>query len=289
MFSPDELVTLRRAYARQILFTAGVDNADLETAFAHVLREAYLGPGPWPIANWSGGYRRTPDADPAWLYADLLVGIVPERGLNNGQPSAHALWIAAADPQPGDHIVHLGAGIGYYSAILGELAGPKGALTAIELDPDLAARAAANLASLGHARVLAGDGCTVDFAPADVIYVNAGAARPLAGWLDRLKDGGRLLIPLTTGQNFALRPAESPMPSGAMFRITRRGADFAADFIGPIAIFPCAGARDDASEQALAAGFAKRGYRNVKRLRLGDDVPDEECWVKAPGWALTYR
>jgi protein-L-isoaspartate(D-aspartate) O-methyltransferase len=129
----------------------------------------------------------------------------------------------------------------------------------------------------------------VDFAPADVIYVNAGAARPLAIWLDRLKEGGRLLIPLTSGQNFALRPAEIPMPSGAMFRITRRGPDFSADFIGPIAIFPCAGARDELCEQALAAGFAKRGYRDVKRLRLDNDVPDEECWVKAPGWALTYR
>jgi protein-L-isoaspartate(D-aspartate) O-methyltransferase len=289
MFSPEELVTLRRAYAKQILFTAGVENAALEAAFAHVRREVYLGPGPWPIAKWSGGYRQTPDADPAWLYANLLVGIVPERGLNNGEPSSQALWIAAANAQPGEHIVHIGAGIGYYSAILAALVGPSGAVTAIELEPELAARAAANLAPLGQMLVLEGDGCTLDFAPADVIYVNAGAARPLSAWLDRLKEGGRLLIPLTTERNFGLRPAEIPMPSGAMFRITRRGSDFAAEYIGPIAIFPCAGARDDASEQALAAGFAKRGYRDVKRLRMADDVPDEECWVKAAGWALTYR
>ena len=44
---------------------------------------------------------RLRDADPAWLYSDILVGIVPERGLNNGQPSGHANWIAAAAPAPG--------------------------------------------------------------------------------------------------------------------------------------------------------------------------------------------
>ena len=59
------------------------------------LREAYLGPGPWPILRWPG-YTSTPDADPAWLYSDILVGILPERHLNNGQPSAHALWISAS-------------------------------------------------------------------------------------------------------------------------------------------------------------------------------------------------
>jgi protein-L-isoaspartate O-methyltransferase len=33
--------------------------------------------------------------------------------------------------------------------------------------------------------------------PADVIYVNAGATRPADVWLDRLKEGGRLILPLT--------------------------------------------------------------------------------------------
>jgi protein-L-isoaspartate(D-aspartate) O-methyltransferase len=37
--------------------------------------------------RWSCGYRATPDADPAYLYTDDAIGIVPERNLNNGQPS----------------------------------------------------------------------------------------------------------------------------------------------------------------------------------------------------------
>jgi protein-L-isoaspartate(D-aspartate) O-methyltransferase len=46
-----------------------------------------------------------------------VIGILPERNLNNGQPSLHAALIAAAAPQPGEHVVHVGAGLGYYTAI----------------------------------------------------------------------------------------------------------------------------------------------------------------------------
>src|SRR5918992_853500 len=82
----------------------------LARATRNVRREDYLGPGPWPILHWGGGYLATPDVDLAWLFADVLVGIVPERDLNNGQPSAHAMWIAAAAPAMGEHVVHVGAG-----------------------------------------------------------------------------------------------------------------------------------------------------------------------------------
>ncbi len=261
-------------------------NPALEAAYADVLREVYLGPGPWQILRWPGGYITTPDADPAWLYSDILVGIVTERKLNNGQPSAHATWIAAAAPKTGEHVVHVGAGVGYYSAIMAHMAGPSGMLTAIEFDAGLAARAASNLAHLPNAQVLQGDGSTIPFAPADVIYVNAGASRPATAWLDGLKEGGRLILPLTTAANFAL---DVSGPTGAVFRITRRAEGFDADFIGPIGVFPCEGGRDETSEQALANAFKKGGFERVKRLRRTDDVVDTDCWVKAPGWSLTYH
>ena len=289
MFDTAELAVLRRAYARQVTFLGEATSPALEDAYANVPREAFLGRGPWPVLRWPGGYLQTPDADPAWLYSDTLIGIVPERGLNNGQPSAHATWIAAAAPAPGEHVVHVGAGVGYYSAIMGYLVGPAGALTAVEFDLSLAARAAANLAHLANARVLQGDGKVVSFAPADVIYVNAGASRPADAWLDGLKDGGRLILPLTTSSNFGQRGDFLTRPTGAVFRITRRGAAFDADYIGPVMVFPCEGLREETSERALAGAFDKGGFRDVKQLRRTDDVPDEDCWVKAPGWSLTYR
>ena len=77
------------------------------------------------------------------------------------------------------------------------LVGSSGAVTAIEYDSSLAARARETLASLSNVTVVQGDGAAVDFAPADVIYVKAGATHPADPWLDGLTDGGRLLLPLT--------------------------------------------------------------------------------------------
>src|SRR5882757_1605670 len=111
MFEANELSAIRLSFAKQITFHAQTENRALESAFAAVKRECFLGPGPWPIFKWPKGYKNTPDNDPAWLCADVLVGIDTERGLNNGQPSAHAHWISAVGPAPGDHLVHIGAGV----------------------------------------------------------------------------------------------------------------------------------------------------------------------------------
>src|ERR1700738_1748604 len=72
------------------------------------------------------------------------------------QPSLHAALIAAPAPQPGEHVLHIGVGVGYYTAILAELVGATGRVTAIEYDAELAARATANFAQTPHARVVHG-------------------------------------------------------------------------------------------------------------------------------------
>ena len=108
----EELAIVRRAYAKHVVANADVDDARVEAAFAAVRREHFLGPGPWLMPRWSRRYVPTPSDDPVYLYQDALVGIVPERDLNNGQPSLHALLIAAAASRPGQHVVHIGAGVG---------------------------------------------------------------------------------------------------------------------------------------------------------------------------------
>jgi protein-L-isoaspartate(D-aspartate) O-methyltransferase len=108
----------------------------------------------------------TPSADPVYLYIKGVIGILPERNLNNGEPSLHAALIASAAPQPGEHVVHIGAGVGYYTAIMAELVGASGRVTAIELDAGLAARATTNFAMAPKVRVIEGDGTRVAFDPA---------------------------------------------------------------------------------------------------------------------------
>ncbi|WP_083900763.1 protein-L-isoaspartate O-methyltransferase [Azospirillum sp. B4] len=286
MFEESELAAIRLSFAKQIVFQAQSDNSVLETAFARVRREQFLGPGPWPIFKWPKGYRSTPDQDPAWLCADVLVGIDLDRGLNNGQPSAHAHWISAVRPVPGDHLVHIGAGVGYYTAIMAEMVGLEGRVTAVEYDPDLAARAADNLASYSNVEVIAGDGSIAHFDPADVIYVNAGASHPADSWLDNLKDGGRLLLPLTTDANFS-KPSATQL-SGAIFLVQRIGDGFRAAFVSPAAIIPCEGMRDQESERALVEAFQRPGIQNVRNLVRHGSLADGDCWLRSPGWSLTY-
>jgi len=289
MFSQPELAIIRRAYAKQILAAARVRDERLEAAFADVRREDYLGPGPWPIPRLDT-YELTPDSDPVYLYTNTLVGIIPERKLNNGEPSLHARLIAAAAPAPGEHVIHIGPGTGYYTAILAHMVGASGRVTAIEFDAELARRAAENLRSDSRVKVTHGDGARTPLEPADVIYVNAGATRPMDSWLDALNDGGRLILPLSTNKGFQYDGPPLPiLKRGAVFRIERQQDGFAAKAISAVGIIPCEGARDEVSEAALAAALERGGSESVTRLYRHNDVPAEDVWLAAPGWCLATR
>jgi protein-L-isoaspartate(D-aspartate) O-methyltransferase len=283
-----ELAVVRRAYAMQVLSAVGVVNPRLEAAFATVPREAFLGVGPWQIFRWGVAYRATPSADPVYLYTDDVVGIWPEKKINNGQPSLHAHLINQAAPAAGEHVVHIGTGAGYFTAILSKLAGR---VTGIEFEPTLAKRSRENLAGYSNVTIIEGDGAAAPFEPADVIYVNAGTTRPADNWLDRLRDGGRMILPLTTDKNFDQhgRAPHEMVSQGAVLRIERRGNDFFVKWISAVAIFPCAGARDAESEKALAKALSGGRLNEVTRLYRHENVPDADCWLKAPGWSLAYR
>jgi protein-L-isoaspartate(D-aspartate) O-methyltransferase len=291
-----ELKIIRAAYARQILAAARImDNARLEAALSATRREDFLGAGPWWILRWFRDYVTTPDDDPVYLYTDDLVGILPERRLNNGQPSLHAHLIHQATPAAGEHVVHIGTGTGYYTAILAHLVGPSGRVTGIEYEPELAARAKTNFATYPNVDIVEGDGALISFDTADVIYVNAGCTRPAESWFDRLADGGRLILPMTSDQGFgakdqglAARSLAQIERAGAVFRIERRGKDYLANWISGVAIFPCAGGRDEISEGALAEAFAKGGWQKVTRLYRDQEIPDERCWLRGAGWSLAY-
>src|SRR5205085_9128300 len=157
-----ELDDVRRFFAEEVRAVADVQNGALAEAFARVRREDYLGAGPWQIAtpdSWQaitqsgsasagGGYRTTPDADPRHLYHNVVVAIDAARRLNNGQPGSLAMWLDALELRRGERVVHVGCGVGYYTAIMAETVGPEGPegsegpegpegkVTGGELDPD---------------------------------------------------------------------------------------------------------------------------------------------------------
>jgi protein-L-isoaspartate(D-aspartate) O-methyltransferase len=145
----NDIAACRQFYAEELRAAAHLRSEVLVRAFATGPREDFLGPGPWQVLiSWEAGsssYRTTEDCDPRHLYHNVLVAIDAARGLNNGHPSALASWFEQLDVHASDHVVHVGCGTGYYTAILAEVVGLDGRVTAYEIDPDLAGRAQSNL------------------------------------------------------------------------------------------------------------------------------------------------
>ena len=132
------------------------------------------------------GYLSTPDDDPAFLYQDTLVALDADRGINIGEPTLHARCLDALALREGETVLHVGAGAGYYTALLAHLVGPTGRVHAYEIEPDLAARATQNLADKHWVEVLGCSGIANSLPKADAIYVNAGITQPSWAWLDAL-------------------------------------------------------------------------------------------------------
>jgi protein-L-isoaspartate(D-aspartate) O-methyltransferase len=126
MIRDDELKIVRRAYAKQILHAARARDPRLEEALANLRREDFLPSGPWQLMRFPGGYQPTPNNDSVYLYQDAPVAILPEKRLNNGQPSFLTFLISIGGLQAGGHAIHFGTGTGYYTAVMGTLAESRG-------------------------------------------------------------------------------------------------------------------------------------------------------------------
>jgi protein-L-isoaspartate(D-aspartate) O-methyltransferase len=258
-------------------------------ALATVPRESFVGPGPWLTLRAPEGYVSTPDGNPGYLYSDIPIALDPSRLLNNGAPSLVATLIDALDVDEGQHVVHIGAGTGYYSAILGEMVGPSGRVTAIELDRDFAARAARNLTAWPQVKFVAGDGARYAADPADAILVSAGCTHPKSVWLDGLLPGGRLLVPLTG--------VRAPPPAarfgrnlaGQALLVGRQGDRFSARFLVGMGISFCLGARDLLHERLLVESLRAGGAPEVRSLVRFAHPRDAKCWLHAPEFCLSRR
>jgi protein-L-isoaspartate(D-aspartate) O-methyltransferase len=217
------------------------------------------------------------------LYSNHLIALDPARGINNGQPSLHALCMDALSLRRGQHVIQIGAGTGYYAAILAQLVGPAGRVHAFEIDPELAAQARRNLVAWPWVEVQPCSGTTSDLPGADVIYVNAGLNFPSPVWLEALRPDGRLLFPL--------QPAEREHRFGGML-LLRKSADpevWPARFVCRAGFIPCEDVpHDNQAGQALRAAFNRGDWQNVKCFHLGSD-PDENCWFKGEGWWLSTK
>src|SRR5271166_1967370 len=280
---PPTLAQLRAWYAEEMRFAGPVESDSVIRAFASVPRERFLGSGPWQSrsdANRGAGYRITPDADPRHVYHDVLFALDATRRINNGAPSLWAYVLDRMDLAPDEHVLHLGCGTGYYSAIMAELVGPGGRVTAVEHDAGLADRSAAALAAWPQVTAVQADGARFDGGARDAIVVSAGATHPPPRWLDALRPGGRLVFPLT-----------SERLGGFMLKVIRgEAADWLdAEMLCRAWFIPFIGARDAQLDRRLAAQIEAGHADLVRSLRRDSHVPDGSCWLHGDGFCLSWR
>jgi protein-L-isoaspartate(D-aspartate) O-methyltransferase len=142
-----------------------------------------------------------PGVDPAAAYRDEAV---PTRWSADGrptssssQPAVVAAMLEQLDVRAGQRVLEIGSGTGWNAALLAHLVGPDGAVTTVDIEPEVVAQARANLGDT-PVDVVCRDGAAgaPESAPFDRIILTA-AARDLApAWWDQLAPGGRLVLPL---------------------------------------------------------------------------------------------
>ena len=137
-----------------------------------------------------------PEDNRGAAYSDEPLGIGYEQTIS--QPYMTALMAQCLELDGTETVLEVGSGCGYHAAVLGALAAR---VITVELIPELAAMARANLANagrLGNITVIAGDGSLgyPSEAPYDAISVAAAAAAIPRALIEQLKDRGWMVIPV---------------------------------------------------------------------------------------------
>jgi protein-L-isoaspartate(D-aspartate) O-methyltransferase len=248
-----------------------------------------LGPGPWELGSADvramstlgmAKMSYTTVEDPRQVYHNVVVALDKENEINNGQPSALACWINALDIKPGARVYHVGCGVGYYTAIMAEMVGAPGSVVASEVSPQLAERAKNNLSVYPNVTVHVGDGVAFDPGACDGILVNAGVTHPLPVWVDRLRESGRLVLPLTVN----VAPSRG---MGVMIQIIRDRDRFSAQIVTSVAIYSCTRARDPEREPLLKASMTNGSLLKMRSLRRDAHAKADTCLVHWPEVCLS--
>ena len=178
--------SLRAALTRHLVAEGTIRDERVAAAFGTVPRHLFV-----PHAPLEQAY-----ADDVVLMKRNKAGIAIS---SVSQPSIVALMLEQAGIRPGDSVLEIGSG-GYNAALLRELAGPTGSVTTVDIDPEVTDRARVVLAEAGYddVRVVRSDGefGMPEGAPYDRIVVTVTAWDIARAWIDQLRPGGRIVVPL---------------------------------------------------------------------------------------------
>jgi protein-L-isoaspartate(D-aspartate) O-methyltransferase len=279
----------RKRNAEEIRTAAKINSEALLNAFASVPREDFVGQGPWSVLSRPAapGQRQPEVTDvtaPRELYRDVAVYLDSSKSPTNGNPSTLAPWLDALNLSDGKSVFHLGCGTGYYTAIIAEVVGPRGQVTAADVDPVLAAQARKSLARYPNVQVIEGDGGSVDTGLRDAIFVNAGVTHPTEQWLESMTVGGTLVLPITI---------EIGMPhvgKGLALRVSRLASGYEARFFPmPVMIYSCTSVRDAQIGAAFGQRFMSGTFDSVRSLRRDPHSPESSCWLHSTTFCLSTQ
>jgi protein-L-isoaspartate(D-aspartate) O-methyltransferase len=151
-------------------------------------------------------------------------------GQTISQPWVHARYLELLKLTGEEKVLEIGTGSGYQTALLAKLSAQ---VFSIERIPVLLDRAREILQQIGVRNVsfLLGDGTLGwrQYAPYDAILVGAGAPEVPQTYLEQLKEGGRLLIPL------------GDRDEQTLYMLTRRGDQLEQQEIAPVRFVPLVG------------------------------------------------
>jgi len=175
----DEYVAQREAMVDSLVAEGIITDARVIAAMKKVPRHLFV-----PHGQVASAYDDTPlpIGDDQLIYAPSIVGLMTE----------------ALQPQETDRVLEVGTGSGYQAAILAELARHVYSTEVLEA---LAVSAQSRLQEMGYTKITVrnADGHLgwPEHAPYDRIIVNGAADEVPQALVDQLKDGGRMVIPIS--------------------------------------------------------------------------------------------
>lgn len=211
LINPDEFAIERHVMVEEQLRRRGITNEGVLRAMESVPRHEFVTP------DWRN-----------CAYKDEPLPIGEEQTIS--QPYIVAAMSAALHLQGDERVLEIGTGCGYQAAVLSCLARE---VHTMERHAELASAATRRLARLGYPNVHihGGDGSLglPESAPFDAILVAAAAPHVPPPLLEQLADGGRMIIPVGTGDHQELQLIE------------RHGDTFQTRFLDPCRFVPLLG------------------------------------------------